>query len=204
VRIRVNSRWLAVLAGALAVLASPAQAQFSKSYKFLEAIRDKDGQAVTDLLAEPGTQIVNTRDGSTGDSALHLVTARRDATWMSFLIGKGADVNQRNNRGETALVVASNMAFIEGVQLLVEHGARVDEPNNTGETPLISAVHRRDIAMMRILLKAGANPDRADSAGRSARDYAAFDGKNSPLLDVITAEARAQSGRRQSGYGPKP
>lgn len=203
-RFRVNGRWALIAAGALAVLASPAQAQFSKSYKFLEAVRDKDGQAVTDLLSEPGTQIVNTRDVSTGDSALHVVTSRRDATWMSFLIGKGADVNQRNNRGETPLVVASNMAFAEGVQLLVDHGARVDEPNNTGETPLIAAVHRRDTAMMRILLKAGANPDRSDSSGRSARDYASFDGKNSPLLDVIVAEARAQGGRKQGGYGPRP
>jgi ankyrin repeat protein len=191
-------------AGALALLASPAQAQFSKSYKFLEAVRDKDGQVVTDLLAEPGTQIINTQDASTGDSALHVVTSRRDTTWMSFLMGKGADVNQRNNKGETPLVVASNMAFTEGVQLLVDHGARVDEPNNTGETPLIAAVHRRDVAMMRVLLKAGANPDRSDSAGRSARDYAAIDGKNSPLLDVIVAEARPQSGRKQGSYGPRP
>lgn len=201
--IRVNGRWLMVLAGALAVIASPAQAQFSKSYKFLEAVRDKDGQAVTDALAEPGTQIVNTRDVSTGDSALHIVTARRDATWMGFLIGRGADVNLRNNHGETALVVGSNMGFVEGVDLLLQHGARVDEPSATGETPLIAAVHRHDLAMMRVLLKAGANPDRADNSGRTARDYALLDGKNSPLLAVINSDAKSQSGRKQGSYGPK-
>ncbi|MBS0254651.1 MAG: ankyrin repeat domain-containing protein [Proteobacteria bacterium] len=187
----------------LVAVASPAEAQFSKGYKFLEAVRDKDGQAVTDALAEPGTQIINTRDSSSGDTALHIVTARRDVTWMGFLISKGADVNSRNSKGESPMAVASNMGFVDGVQLLLQQGARVDEPSGTGETPLIAAVHRHDLAMMRVLLKAGANPDRADNSGRTARDYALLDGKNSPLLAVIVSDARAQSTRKQGSYGPK-
>jgi ankyrin repeat protein len=63
--------------------------------------------------------------------------------------GKGADPNIRDNKGETPLVVAANLGFVEGVDALIANGARVDEPNATGETPLISAVHRRDIAMVR-------------------------------------------------------
>ncbi len=54
----------------------PAAAQFSESYKFLDAVRKKDGDTINDMLSKPSTQIVNTVDITTGDTALHIVTAR--------------------------------------------------------------------------------------------------------------------------------
>lgn len=196
---------LSPLLSAGLVWSVPAAAQFSESYKFLEAVKKKDGDAVTDALSEPGTTIVNTRDITSGETALHIVTARRDLTWMGFLIGKGANVNARDIKGVTPLVLASNLGFVEGVELLVERGARVDEPNNAGETPLITAVHNRNITLMRVLLKAGANPDRADNSGRSARDYALLDGKSSTLVSEIEANAKnkGKPGQEAKSYGPK-
>ncbi|MBU6266055.1 MAG: ankyrin repeat domain-containing protein [Sphingomonadales bacterium] len=191
------------MAAALAVIATPAAAQFSKSYKFLEAVKDKDGQKVTDELSQPGATLINTQDVTTGQTALHIVVARRDSTWVSFLLGKGADPNVRDFAGVSPLVLACNMGFSEAVELLLAKGARVDEPNATGETPLIASVHRRDMAMMRLLLKAGANPDRADSSGRSARDYAALDGRNSPLTAVIDENVKVKKATGAKSYGPK-
>ena len=191
----------AALLGALGA-ALPAHAQFSESYKFLEAVRKKDGQKVTDALNEPGSQIVNTRDVSTGESGLHIVTGRRDLTWMQFLVAHGANVNARDAKGTTPLVLASNLGFIEGVDFLITSGAKVDEPNNTGETPLITAVHRRDLAMVRVLLKAGANPDRPDNSGRSARDYAMLDGKDSAVANEIASSAKGGAQGQKKTYGP--
>jgi ankyrin repeat protein len=183
---------------------SPAVAQFSRSYKFLEAVRKKKGDEVQDALNEPGSQIVNTRDVTSGETALLIVTARRDLTWMNFLIGKGANVNIADSRGTTPLQLAVSLGFPEGVELLVAQKARIDEPNSSGETPLISAVHRRDIGMMRMLLKAGADPDRADNSGRSARDYALLAGRTSSLVSEIETHAkpRGQQGGTQRSYGP--
>lgn len=192
-----------LLAGAIA-WSVPAAAQFSDGYKFLEAVKKKEGDKVNDALAEPGTTIVNTRDITSGETALHLVTQRRDLVWMNFLIGKGANVNLRDVKGVTPLVIAANLGFVEGVDLLVGKGARVDESNNAGETPLISAVHNRNIQMMRVLLLAGANPDRADNSGRSARDYATLEGKSSTLVSEIEKNARnTGKGGAQKTYGPK-
>lgn len=190
------------LMGAL-VVPTPAMAQFTGSYKFLQAVRDKDSQTVLDALAETSSNIVNTRDSSNGQTALHIVTARRDKDWMEFLLAKGADVNARDVHGETPLVVASNLGFTEGIDVLLQHGARVDEPSSTGETPLISAVHRRDLAMMRVLLAGGANPDRADNSGRSARDYARLGGKNNSLITLIESASQSQGDRASTTYGPK-
>lgn len=200
----IMRRPLAALAILLAAAVSvPAQAQFSDSYKFLEAVRKKEGDKVTEALNEPGTQIVNTKDYTTGQTGLHIVVARRDLVWVQFLIAKGANVNARDNRGVTPLVLASEMGFLEGVDELIKSGARVDEANNTGETPLISAIHRKDLALVRLLIKAGANPDRPDNSGRSARDYAALDGKGSPLLGEIERAAKdAKAAGPKKTYGP--
>ena len=202
---RVWSIWALACVLAAALLApSPAEAQFSKSYKFLEAVRKKKGDEVQDALNEPGSQIVNTRDITTGETALHIVTARRDLTWMNFLIAKGANVNLSDARGTTALQLAVSLGFPEGVELLVTQKARIDDPNASGETPLIAAVHRRDIALMRLLLKAGADPDRADNSGRSARDYALLGGRSSALVSEIENNAKpgGRRGATQRSYGP--
>ncbi|WP_374531327.1 ankyrin repeat domain-containing protein, partial [Novosphingobium sp.] len=158
-------------------LPMPAAAQFTEGYKLLESVRKKEGQTVTDMLEKGGPNLVNYKDYSTGETALHIVTARRDLLWMEYLVGKGANVNARDAKGVTPLVIAANLGFVEGVEFLIERGAKIDESNNAGETPLITAVHNRNTELMRVLLTAGADPDRADNSGRSARDYALFDGK---------------------------
>lgn len=202
VSVRKNIAFIA--AAALVGVAVPAAAQFSGGYRFLEAIRKKDAATVQEMLEVPGTTIVNTRDVSSGETALHIVVARRDLAWIDFLIGMGANVNVRNGRGATPLQLAVGLGFTEGVERLLQKGARVDEPDSAGETPLISAVHRRDTGLMRLLLRAGANPDRADNSGRSARDYATLDGKGSGLLAEIetSAKPKGAAGPARGSYGP--
>jgi len=190
------------LIGAVA-LAAPASAQFPTGYKFLEAVKKKDGQAVTDALNQPGSTVVNTRDATSGDTALHLVVSRRDVTWIKFLASRGANVNARNVKGETPLQLASNMGFVEGIEALLDLGAKVDEPNQTGETALIAAVHRRDAMMARALLKAGADYKRSDNSGRSAFDYATLDGRGNPVLAEIETAMKKPSAAKAATYGPK-
>ena len=186
-------------------LASPALAQFSPSYKFLESVRKQEAEEVTDAVSQPGSTIINTQDLSTGQTALHIVIARRDAAWLGFLLAKGADPNIGDNHGVTPLMLATNLGFGAGVSLLVDHGARLNDSDSTGETPLMTAVHRHDLVMMRSLLQAGADPDRTDNSGRSARDYATLEGKDSPALAEIKTDARtgAAHAGAQATYGPK-
>src|SRR3546814_10955221 len=57
-----------------------AQLNYSEGYKFLEAVRDAKGQDVTDLLAKPGTTVINSHDRKNGEGALHIVVRRNDPT----------------------------------------------------------------------------------------------------------------------------
>lgn len=189
------------LALALALPGTAGAQVMSVGYKFLEAIKKKDGEAVEKALAD-STTIINTRDVTTGDSALHLVAQRRDYTWLNFLLYKGANANIRNDRGVTPLGIAVSLSWPEGAQLLIDRGARVNDPDNNGETPLIAAVHQRNIELVRLLLKAGADAARADNSGRSARDYAALLGSESAIANEIEASAKAAAQRKKNSYGP--
>ena len=193
---------LALSATLASVVPGSAGAQvMSVGYKFLEAVKKKDGEAVEKALADSAT-IINTRDVTTGDSALHLVSQRRDYTWLNFLLYKGANANIRNDRGITPLSIAVGLSWPEGAQLLIDRGARVNDPDNNGETPLVAAVHQRNIELVRLLLKAGADPARADNSGRSARDYAALLGSESSIANEIESSAKAAAKRKQNSYGP--
>ncbi|GAA0272096.1 hypothetical protein GCM10009127_10510 [Alteraurantiacibacter aestuarii] len=187
-------------------LSVPAAAQlYSDGYEFLQAVEEKDSTKVTELLDVPGSTVVNARDVSTGRSALHIVVARRDVTWINFLYQQGANVNIRDNNGVTPLMLAVQLGHLEGVQALVANGARVDVTNNSGETPLMTAVHSRNTELMRILLQAGADPDRYDNSGRSARDYARLRGENDITNDTLNRYARPPAERETTGtsYGPR-
>jgi uncharacterized protein len=173
----------------LAALASqPALAQFSDSYNFLKAVEDRKGEEAEKFINEPGSGavIINTKRDGTGETALHIVTARRDDTWLSYLLAKGANPNLADRKGVTPLMVATQLGFVEGAEKLIKYRASVDATNRSGETALIRAVQLRNAEMVRLLLKSGANPDKRDSvAGLSAREYAAQDGRNSAILGII-------------------
>lgn len=156
-------------------LATPAAAQFGDAYLFVKAVKDKDGGKATELLDKPGTTVVNARDGDTGEAGLHIVTKRSDAQWTAFLLQKGADPNTRDRDGNTALLLAAQQRWSEGVRLLLLARAQVNTPNRLGETALLRAVQNRDSNIAKQLLDAGANPDQNDNSGVSPRSLATTD-----------------------------
>ncbi len=199
----------AAIASAIALalapmLTGPAAAQFqSEGYQFLEAVKEREGDKATDMLSKPGTQIVNTRDITSGDTGLHIVVARSDVLWIRFLLQRGADPNIRNKKGVTPLQLATSLSFTDGVEALIKGGASVNVSDQTGETPLISAVHARNVAMVRLLLEKGADPDHNDNSGRSARNYMELMSGNTLLQqEFANADAKRAAAGTKKDYGP--
>jgi ankyrin repeat protein len=166
------------------------QQAFSDSFTFLKAVRERDGNKVTDLVAEAGSTVINTRDRSSGEGALHIVVRGRDLNWLAFLLGKGARPDLQTNRGDTPLTLAAQIGWLEGVEQLLSRRASVDLANGRGETPLILAAQRRDVPLVRLLLSRGASPKRTDNiAGMSALDYARQDPRAGAVLKLLEAKA---------------
>ena len=197
-------RFAGIVAAAMS-LSTPAAAQFSDSYNFLKAVKDRDGEEATKFLSRPGSVIVNTRDHSTGQTALHIVVERRDNTWLQFLLQKGANPNLSDKEGVTPLHLATQLRFVDGVRTLLDKKAKVDDANKQGETALILAVHLRDAELVRVLLANGADPDWTDTlAGKSARDYASQDRRTASILaEIEKADADKKPVPEGRFFGPE-
>lgn len=177
---------------ALALAAVPAfgQMTYSDSYTFLKAVKDRDAAKVNELVGgATGQIVVNSRDRTNGEGALHYTVRGRDLIWLAFLLGKGARPDIQSNRGDTPLTLAAQIGWLEGAEQLLMRRASVDLANGRGETPLILATQRRDLAMVRLLLARRADPKRTDRvAGMSALDYARQDPRAGPVLKLLEAK----------------
>jgi hypothetical protein len=199
-----NALVATAVVGVASVPLAPAAAQmFTEGYQFLKAVKDRDGDKATEMLNKPGTQVINSRDLTSGDTGLHVVVQRMDTLWVRFLLQRGADPNIRNKRGVSPLQLATSLGFIEGAEELIKGGASVDVSDQTGETPLIAAVHARNVPMVRLLLAKGSNPDHNDNSGRSARDYMMVQAGNALMKQEFDAadKKRTEKGTPKN-YGP--
>ncbi|GGI80813.1 hypothetical protein GCM10007973_16650 [Polymorphobacter multimanifer] len=163
------------LAAAVLLAGSPAAAQFSDSYSFIKAVKDKDVGKATELAEKPGTIVANARDADTGEGGIHITTRRTDLPWVGFMLKYGANVNKKDRDGNTPLMLATVARWTDGVNLFVRVKAQPNLQNRLGETALLKAVQARDLQIVEMLLGAGANPDLADNSGTSARDVAKAD-----------------------------
>ncbi len=187
---------------ALALTAVPAAAQqFSDSYEFLEAVRKADGAKLNKFMLDRSLRIVNTRDRN-GDGALHIIARRSDALYLRVML-QADDINPnlQDGRGNTALMIAVEQNWGEGVGILIKYRANVNLQNSGGETPLIRAVQMHNTDIVRQLLDAKADPDRADyGSGKSARDYAR-EGTRWPNIAKLLADAPKKGQSAASGPG---
>ena len=91
----------------------------------------------------------------------------------------GADVNARNERGNTALIFAAMVGDIDNIQALIAAGADVDAKNIEGDTALISAAWNPLVGgdesgeCVRALIAAGADVNARNSQGETALTRAA-------------------------------
>jgi ankyrin repeat protein len=101
-------------------------------------------------------------------------TGNRDT--LRALLQKGANPNDADGDGSTALHWASYRNDIENVDLLLRAGAKVNAKTDLGVTPLWTASQNGSEPMVRRLLQAGADPDIALLAGETPVMVAARSG----------------------------
>ncbi|OGB83312.1 hypothetical protein A3F66_05630 [candidate division TM6 bacterium RIFCSPHIGHO2_12_FULL_32_22] len=77
----------------------------------------------------------------------------------NILLQAGANLDIRDNYGNTALILAATNGYIEIVNLLIQGGANLDIQNKYGNTAIILAATNGYTEIVDKLFQAGANPN---------------------------------------------
>jgi len=177
---------IAALVGSLGSYAAVGAAQSQPdSETFLEAIEEQRNNDVVDLVAKKGRGIINIR-GYSGATPLTAAMRKRANPYVNYFLQNGADPNLADKNGDTALMIAARLGYLEGINSMIAARAKIDATNRQGETALIIAVQTRNVQAVKRLLEAGASASRTDNAsGLSAREYAVRDRRSTEILKLI-------------------
>ena len=117
-----------------------------------------------------------------GDSQLMMAAYDGDVGKMRQLLDRGADINQTNELGFTALYFAAGATrtqaaakgSTEAVKFLLQRGAKVSSKSNiNGYTSLMAACSNQNAGSVALLLKYGEDVNALTKDGRSALTIAA-------------------------------
>lgn len=97
-----------------------------------------------------------------------------DAKATKIFIASGAEVNQKNIAGATALHLAVRNNSFESAQVLIENGAKVNERDSEGWTPLMRASLAGNQKMMTLLMENGAKVWEQNRFGETALMHTAM------------------------------
>ena len=118
-------------------------------------------------------------------SPLSQAAEDNDTETLQQLIADGANLEEKDSDGSTALQYAVMMGNLEAAEMLLEHGANVNTKDDWGSTALMNAVFNgSDPEIVQLLLKHGADPSLKDSEGYTAYDYA-VENKDAKLRDLL-------------------
>lgn len=125
-----------------------------------------------------------------GDSIMSLTAVMPEPKWLEAGLLHGGQVERRDSRERTPLMLAASRGRAGNVLLLLSKQADVNTRDNHGNTPLIHTFQAfaPNAEIARALLDHGGRADEADAAGFSARDYASTYGD--PTFLTVFPERR--------------
>lgn len=128
------------------------------------------------------TEVVSTTRKDKDDSLIH-AAAIGDTESVRALLTDGADVNAKNEYGETALLKATEFGRTDTVKLLLAMNADVDAKSDYGATALMRSSWSGNTDAVHALLEWNSDPNLSDINGETALTLAAFHGH----VDVVKA-----------------
>jgi len=142
---------------------------------FFATVTGNSAKAAALLKEKPDLVFIKGKNGAT---PLHLAAALPGGEKVAeVLLANKADVNARNDAGNTPLHVSEISGNPNMAELLLAKGADINARNNTGATPLHMAAAVGHKEMVESLLGKGANVNARDNAGETPLRWAEKSGK---------------------------
>ncbi len=101
-----------------------------------------------------------------------------DTAELTRLLDAGAELNERDTRGYSPLMLAAYSGSQEAFELLLARGADPDSADGAGNTVLMGAAFKGHLEMVKQLVAAGANVYTRNRAGLDALNFASQFGRN--------------------------
>lgn len=103
---------------------------------------------------------------------LRVAAARGSVAVLQLLIDRGANIESRDNYGDTALHWAARSGRERSVKLLIENGAAIEATNSDGDTALILAIINGHGNLVKLLLDKEANVEAIAKCGKTPLSHA--------------------------------
>lgn len=124
-----------------------------------------------------------------------------DIKSIESLLDQGANINGKDEYGDTALVKASRSGHTEAVRFILDSGADVNLADKNFATPLIHAACSGWIDIVEILCDNGADLSVRDSAGKTAEDWAEFSSYHS-IKDFLRSKCPIENQNDKKVFEP--
>jgi hypothetical protein len=152
----------------------------------VKAANADDLDAVRDELTR---HEVNTRDQLTEWTALECAVRNANREMVQLLLWAKADINSRDQSGQTVLMMMGESATTDIVWDLLNAGAKVNARDNDGDTALSESARVNNTEVLKTLLDVGAKVNAVNDDGQSALMLAAGDGLVNNIRLLIQAGA---------------
>ena len=166
---------------------SEAMAEYWHSGKSIPRVYER----IAELLASEGTEV---KGKKTTDTTLHRFAFAYSAEQARRLLDKGANVDGRNDEGETPLHLAASSGTTDRVELFLEFGADVAARDLYGKTPLHKAASQGHRKVVEILLARGADATAGDEHGETPLHDVAMGWSRGLSASIFAGEGQASEG----------
>lgn len=128
-------------------------------------------------------------------SSVFLLDSHARSKFMNLLVQRGANVNQQDESGRTALSYACEKGYLDAVKMLVRNNADPEMTDNWGNTALMYAAAAGHCLVVEFLVKAfkrlGLQIDRPNKVGNSAVEVAKYLGHTECLSALMCTSRKA-------------
>jgi hypothetical protein len=157
----------------------------------VKAAMEDDLEAVNTALVN--TPDANVRDNETHTTALEYAVRNGNREVVQVLLWAKADVNAKDQDGQTVLMMLSDKVTSEMVWDLINAGVKINARDKDGDTALLSTAEVNNADALKTLLDAGAKIDAVNNSGETALMKAASSGLVNNVRALIMAGANVNA-----------